>query len=119
MSADVTGFIEPQTTPCPYPFERLFVDAKGFIMPCVHDLAGNRPVGHIASRSIADTWLGDELCRYREEHLALRGREIPLCRTCPDWKYRTWNYPYYRVVTDAERARLARLQVVADQEEVA
>jgi MoaA/NifB/PqqE/SkfB family radical SAM enzyme len=114
MSADVAGFIEPQTTPCPYPFERLFVDAKGFIMPCVHDLAGNHPVGHIADRSIAEIWLGDELCRYREKHLALRGREIPLCSTCPDWKYRTWSHPYYRVVSDAERVRLEKLRAIAD-----
>lgn len=106
MSADLTGFIDPQTTPCPYPFERLFVDAMGYIMVCVHDIAGNQPVGHLMDSSIQEIWQGPELLHYRQKHLALRGRDTALCSACPDWKYRTWGYSYYRVVQNAEQKRL-------------
>jgi hypothetical protein len=42
-------------------------------------------------------------------HLALRGREVPLCSDCPDWQYRTWTHPYYRVVDESEQVRQRRL----------
>lgn len=105
MSADLMGFIDPQTTPCPYPFERLFVDAMGYIMICVHDIAGNRPVGHLKDSTIQEIWHGPALQDYRQKHLALRGHETALCSACPDWKYRTWGHSYYHVIQNAEKKR--------------
>jgi hypothetical protein len=40
-----------------------------------------------------------------------------MCRTCPDWKYRSWQHNYWKVVKDAEgqrRATLNRLSVDDD-----
>ena len=110
MSADKRGFIDPQTTPCPYPFERMGVDARGNVMLCIHDLKVERSGGNIVEHSIQEIWLGDERRRFRELHSALRGREHPLCAECPDWEYRTWTHPYYRVAADAEEARQQRLR---------
>ena len=109
MSADVRGFIDPQTTPCPYSFERMGVDAKGNVMLCIHDLRVERSGGNVLERSIQEIWLGDEMQRFRKLHLALRGREHPLCAECPDWQYRTWTQPYYRVASEAEQVRRRRL----------
>ena len=109
MSADLHGFIDPQTTPCPYPFERLGVDAKGNVMLCIHDLRVERSGGNIQQTSIADIWSSDAMREFRELHLALRGREHPLCADCPDWEYRTWTHPYYRVAAEAETHRQQRL----------
>jgi len=112
MSADRRGFIDPQTTPCPYPFERMGVDAKGNVMLCIHDLKVERPGGNITERSIQEIWLSDAMREFRAMHLALRGREHPLCADCPDWEYRTWTHPYYRVAAEAEETRRRRLGVV-------
>ncbi len=109
MSADRRGFIDPQTTPCPYPFERLGIDAKGNVMLCIHDLRVEQSGGNVADVSIQDIWLGDAMREFRNKHLALRGREVPLCAECPDWQYRTWTHPYYRVVEESEQVRRRRL----------
>ncbi len=109
MSADLRGYIDPQTTPCPYPFERLGVDAKGNVMLCIHDLKVEQPAGNIRELSIRDIWLGDAMRWFREKHLALRGREVPLCADCPDWEYRTWTHSYYRVAAEAEENRARRV----------
>jgi len=109
MSADRRGFIDPQTTPCPYPFERLGIDAKGNVMLCIHDLRVEQSGGNVADVSIQDIWLGDAMREFRAMHLALRGREVPLCSDCPDWQYRTWTHPYYRVVDESEQVRQRRL----------
>jgi hypothetical protein len=32
-----------------------------------------------------------------------------MCRTCPDWKYRSWQHNYWKVVKDAEANRQMKL----------
>jgi MoaA/NifB/PqqE/SkfB family radical SAM enzyme len=113
MSADQRGFIDPQTTPCPYPFERLGIDAKGNVMLCIHDLRVEYAGGNVRDMSIKGIWLGEAMRDFREKHLALRGRDVPLCADCPDWQYRTWTHPYYRVAEESEAVRRRRLGLAA------
>ena len=46
---------------------------------------------------------------YRDKHLSGRGKDIPLCAGCPDWKYRSWDHNYWKVVRNAEASRAAKL----------
>jgi hypothetical protein len=51
-------------------------------------------MGNVKTESILDIWHGPGFRFYREKHLAGRGADIPLCKGCPDWKYRSWKHNY-------------------------
>lgn len=109
-SADPTPYIDTDSVPCPFIFERLNIDSRGNVMVCGYDIAANTSMGMITDQSIKDIWHGEGFRHYREMHLANRGNEISMCATCPDWKYRSWHHNYWKVVKDAELQRVATLQ---------
>ena len=37
--------------------------------------------------------------------LNTKGDEIELCKNCPDWKYRSWEHNYWKIVKKAEERR--------------
>lgn len=105
-SADASPYLPPEDRlPCPWLFERLNIDSRGDVTLCGEDIAFAAKFGNITERSIAEIWHGPEFTRFRELHLARRGHEIPICATCPDWQYRSWQYNYWKVLRDAETAR--------------
>jgi MoaA/NifB/PqqE/SkfB family radical SAM enzyme len=108
-SADPTPYLEAGDTPCPFIFERLNIDSRGNVMVCGYDIAANTHMGNVNTESIADIWHGEGFQYYRDKHLAGKGMDIPLCAGCPDWKYRSWDHNYWKVVKDAEAARAQRL----------
>jgi radical SAM protein with 4Fe4S-binding SPASM domain len=108
-SADPTPYLEAGEVPCPFIFERLNIDSRGNVMVCGFDIAANTHMGNVNTQSIEEIWLGEGFRQYRDMHLAGRGQEIPLCSGCPDWKYRSWQHNYWKVVRDAEEAREQRL----------
>jgi hypothetical protein len=59
-------------------------------------------------QSIEEIWHGQHFTHLRDLHLERRGNEITICSTCPDWKYRSWNYNYWKVLKDAEEVRTLR-----------
>jgi hypothetical protein len=40
-----------------------------------------------------------------------------MCRTCPDWKYRSWQHNYWKVVRDAESNRQMRLGQLSESDD--
>jgi radical SAM protein with 4Fe4S-binding SPASM domain len=111
-SADPAAYLNTDEVPCPFIFERLNIDSRGNVMVCGYDISANTSMGNVNDESIRDIWHGEGFRFYRDKHLAGRGKDIPLCAGCPDWKYRSWQHNYWKVVKNADAARerkLARL----------
>ncbi|MBI4678139.1 MAG: radical SAM protein [Elusimicrobia bacterium] len=108
-SADPEPYLPPdQLVPCPFLFERLNIDSRGKVMMCGLDIAARTDMGNVRERSIREIWHGERFSRLRRLHLEGRGREIELCRDCPDWKYRSWKHNYWKIVKTAEKKRRRR-----------
>jgi len=105
-SADDTPYLPPEErVPCPWLFERLNIDSRGDVTLCGEDIAFSEKFANIKERSIKEIWHGPEFTRFRNLHLSGRGDHIPICSTCPDWKYRSWHYNYWKVLKDAEEKK--------------
>lgn len=116
-SADPAVYLNTDEIPCPFIFERLNIDSRGTVMVCGYDISANTSMGNVASESIRDIWHGPGFEFYRSRHLAGQGKDIPLCSGCPDWKYRSWDHNYWKVVEKSQQARdrkLGRLDVHDD-----
>jgi radical SAM protein with 4Fe4S-binding SPASM domain len=109
-SADPAPYLDTSDVPCPFIFERLNIDSRGNVMVCGYDIAANTSMGKVSEQSIRDIWHGDGFRHYRDMHLAKRGGEISMCASCPDWKYRSWQHNYWKVVKGAEEQRAVTLQ---------
>lgn len=106
QSADASPYLPPEDRlPCPWLFERLNIDSRGDVTLCGEDIAFAERFANIMERSIAEIWLGPEFEEYRTKHLERRGHEIDICSTCPDWKYRSWQYNYWKVLKDADEKK--------------
>ncbi len=111
-SADKAPYLPPEKRiPCPFVFERLNIDSRGRVMVCGFDIAGRTDMGNIHEKSISEIWHSKGFRYYRRMHLARKGNAIPMCRRCPDWKYRSWQHNYWKLVKNAalnlERKRCA------------
>jgi len=105
-SADNSPYLPvDQRVPCPWLFERLNIDSRGDVTLCGEDIAFENKFANVMEKPIKDIWLGPELSEFRKKHLEKRGDEIPICRGCPDWQYRSWKYNYWKVIEDAETVR--------------
>jgi len=116
-SADPAPYLNTDEVPCPFIFERLNIDSRGNVMVCGYDISANTSMGMVGLQTISEIWHGDGFRFYREKHLAGRGKDISMCRTCPDWQYRSWNHNYWKVVKDAERNRAAKLTRLSDDDD--
>ena len=110
QSADPTAYLDVDQVPCPFIFERINIDTRGNVMVCGNDISANTRMGNVNDENMKDIWHGPGFRFYREKHLANRGKEIPLCSGCPDWKYRSWQHNYWKVVHNAEEARLGKFR---------
>ena len=112
-SGDPTPYIPEldDRVPCPFPFERLNIDSRGKIEFCGYDIAGETNFGNVGKTSIKSIWQGEKFNQWRQLLLAGRYEEIDICRKCPDWRYRSWNYNYWNVLSKAERKRASQLHV--------
>jgi radical SAM protein with 4Fe4S-binding SPASM domain len=109
QSADATPYLPPEERiPCPWLFERFNIDSRGDVTLCGEDIAFSERFANVMERSIREIWNGAEFQALREKHLTGRGDQIPICGRCPDWQYRSWQYNYWKVLDDAEKARKAR-----------
>jgi radical SAM protein with 4Fe4S-binding SPASM domain len=107
-SADDSPYLPPaERIPCPWLFERLNIDSRGDVTLCGEDIAFRERFGNIMERSIKEIWNGPEFNNFRGKHLSGHGDDIPICATCPDWQYRSWQYNYWKVLRDAENKRQA------------
>ncbi len=108
-SADPIAYLNTDEVPCPFIFERLNIDSRGNVMVCGYDISANTSMGNVNEQSISEIWHGPGFQYYRDKHLAGNGSDISLCSGCPDWKYRSWQHNYWKVVRNAEASRLAKL----------
>jgi radical SAM protein with 4Fe4S-binding SPASM domain len=109
-SADTTPYLPPEELiPCPFIFERLNIDSRGKVMVCGFDIAAKTDMGNVIKNSIEEIWHGKKFEFYRKMHLERKGNQIELCRNCPDWKYRSWQHNYWKIVNNAEMIRTGRL----------
>lgn len=107
--AEKSGDPEPlmkDREPCPFPFERLNIDSRGKVVFCSFDIAGETDFGNVKDQSIKSIWNGAKLRFARKLLLAGKYEKIDLCKKCPDWRYRSWNYNYWQIMKVAERKRL-------------
>ena len=108
-SADPAAYLNTDEIPCPFIFERLNIDSRGNVMVCGYDISSNTSMGNVNTQTIREIWHGEGFRFYREKHLARKGKEIEMCAGCPDWKYRSWQHNYWKVVKDAEINRVKKL----------
>jgi radical SAM protein with 4Fe4S-binding SPASM domain len=104
-SADPSPYLDVTKEPCPFPFERLNIDTRGEVIICGFDISSTHRFGNVKEHTIQEIWLGEKFSAWRQKHLEGRGDEIPLCRECPDWQYRSWTHNYWKVVRGAEMKR--------------
>lgn len=116
-SADPTPYLNTDETPCPFIFERLNIDSRGNVMVCGYDISANTSMGNVTHQTIKEIWHGKGFEYYRNLHLANRGKEISLCASCPDWKYRSWRYNYWQTVKKAEVGRVAKIQMLSEHDD--
>lgn len=110
-SADSTPYLPSEDKiPCPWLFERLNIDSKGDVTICGEDIAFNESFANIQKKSIKKIWLSDKFKYFREKHLAGKGDEIAICSRCPDWKYRSWQHNYWKIIRKANRERIDRIK---------
>ena len=103
-SADASPYLAPEDRiPCPWLFERLNIDSRGDVTLCGEDIAFAEKFANVMDASIKDIWLGEHFQRLREKHLTGHGDDISICSRCPDWKYRSWQYNYWKVLNDAKK----------------
>lgn len=115
-SADPAPYLNTDEVPCPFIFERLNIDSRGNVMACGYDISGHTSMGNVNTTSIADIWHGDAFQFYRDKHLSGRGNDIAMCASCPDWKYRSWDHNYWKVIKNAEAARAEKNIVLGEPE---
>lgn len=111
-SADATPYLPlEQMIPCPFIFERLNIDSRGKVMVCGFDIAAVTDMGNVHEMSISEIWHGEGFEYYRQMHLSGRGKQIDLCRDCPDWQYRSWQHNYWKIVKNSDEKRMQRLHI--------
>ena len=114
QSADPAPYLPPEKrVPCPWLFERLNIDSRGDVTLCGEDIAFSQKFANVMKRSIREIWNGPEFQQLREKHLTGRGTEIPICAQCPDWKYRSWQHNYWKLINAADQTRQERLAAPA------
>ena len=104
QSADPSPYLS-ERVPCPFPFERLNIDTRGDIAFCGYDIVGETNFGNVHETSIEAVWKGEKFNAWRKLLLEGRYEEIPVCQKCSDWRYRSWNYNYWKVLNDADGMR--------------
>ncbi len=106
-SADPTPYLDKtEGEPCPYPFHRLNIDSRGKVEVCGFDITGRTNLGNVRDQSIREIWTGPMFEWWRAKHAARQGGDIPLCRECPDWQYRSWTHNWEKVMRTAKAHRL-------------
>lgn len=116
-SADPAAYLNTDEVPCPFIFERLNIDSRGNVMVCGYDISANTSMGNVNTESIRDIWHGPGFQFYRDKHLSGNGKDISLCASCPDWKYRSWDHNYWKVVRNAETSRQRKLGILGEHDD--
>ena len=76
---------ERERRPCEWLFRAALVLSNGDLVSCATDYEGERVLGNIGSRSVAEIWGSDAYRELRERHLEGAYAGLALCGSCRDW----------------------------------
>lgn len=78
--------------PCVYPWERIVLNARGFLSYCPADWTLRSTISGADYRfsTIYETWKGDFYRKLREAHLTNNFASHQFCAQCPDWSATRW-----------------------------
>ena len=71
----------------------------------------------LREQSIREVWKGPMFVWWRAKHAAREGGDIPLCRECPDWQYRSWTHNWEKVMRTAKAHRLRVIEWAEHEKE--
>ena len=84
-------FKDEERYPCLYPWERLTLDAKGYLSFCPTDWKYKANFADFRNVSIKEAWQGEFLRGLRDAHIQNDFSCHKFCGQCPDWKQTRWS----------------------------
>jgi radical SAM protein with 4Fe4S-binding SPASM domain len=75
--------------------------ATGNVTFCNFDVNDNLFMGNVCDQSIEEIWRGQKFEAWRDLVLQKRFEEVPLCKKCDDWKYKSWTHNFFKVLDGA------------------
>lgn len=81
---------DQQRYPCLYPWERVLLNARGFLAFCPQDWRHGSELADYRSTTVQSVWTGPAYHALREAHRGgcFKGHEF--CGNCPDWQQTRW-----------------------------
>jgi MoaA/NifB/PqqE/SkfB family radical SAM enzyme len=74
---------------CLYPWERIILNAKGFLAFCPTDWYGKSELTDYRNSTIIETWTNKFYDELRKQHQNLKFSNN-ICKKCPDWENTSW-----------------------------
>ncbi len=75
--------------PCLYPWERVVLNARGYLSFCPTDWYGKSEIEHYSKTTIKSLWKDNFYNDLRDQHLNNNFKN-QFCKQCPDWKNTCW-----------------------------
>lgn len=76
--------------PCVYPWERIVLNAKGYLDFCPASWLGLSHIIDYSSTSVFEAWQSDFYTKLREAHICNELQNYSACAGCPDWQEIKW-----------------------------
>ncbi|TRZ89735.1 MAG: radical SAM protein [Methanosarcinales archaeon] len=78
--------------PCTYPWERIVLNARGFLSFCPADWTHGSTIAgaDYRTKTIQEVWQGEFYQKLREAHLTNNYNDHQFCGQCPDWRSTRW-----------------------------
>ena len=84
-------FKDEERYPCLYPWERLTLEAKGYLSFCPTDWKYKSNFADFRNTTIKEAWQGEFLKGLRDAHIRNDFSCHDFCGQCPDWKQTRWS----------------------------
>ena len=99
--------ISIQRRPCLYPWERIVLNAHGFLSFCPQDWENGSLISDFRETTIKECWQGQFYQNLRNAHLKNSFKDFSFCGNCPDWIHTNWpddGLSYANMVEDIQSA---------------
>lgn len=83
-------FSASERRPCLYPWERMTLNARGWLSFCPSDWVHGSEIASFRSTTIKETWSGPFYQKLRNAHLTGDYSNHGFCGQCPDWQITRW-----------------------------
>lgn len=80
----------PTRKPCPYPWERIVLNAKGFLAFCPAAWQEGSDIVDYHKTTVVETWKNLYYIKLRNAHLKNDFTGFDFCGQCPDWQQVRW-----------------------------